>query len=568
MTFGEYCSYLEKLEKLSSRLAITDTVVELLKKLHKNEIKVGVYLMLGELAPQFEAVKFAMADKMVIRALAQITSLDTVSLTKKYKLLGDLGLLAFELKTTTRKVERSLNEVYQIFREIAEDMGEGSQERKIDKLAKLIEESDELSRKYIARMVMGKLRLGFSDKTILDALSVMEKGDKSARKILDAVYQIRPDVGFLAEEVKEYGVKEAGQRVKAKVGVPVIPALCQRLNTAAEIVEKMNEVGVERKYDGTRVQIHAIKKNGKWEVRTFTRNLEENSWMFPELENIGTHLEAESVILDSEAVGYDKKTDKILPFQMTITRKRKHGIEEASKTVPLRFFVFDILVKDGKDLLEMPYEARREVLKKTVRKNETVVVDETYRTEIATEVHKLHEQFLKEGFEGAVIKKWDGDYLPGRQGWNWVKIKESEGTTGKLMDTLDLVVMGYYRGRGKRSGFGIGAFLVGARKDEKILTVAKIGTGLSDETFIQLKKKLDALVVATQPKEYEVNKGLVPDVWVEPEVVVEIAADEITKSPIHTAGVALRFPRLVRFRDDKSEKEATTLAEMKKIGKV
>lgn len=568
MTFKEYCEYLEKLEKLSSRLAITSLVVELLKRLRKDEIRVGIYLMLGELAPQYEAVRFAMADKMVVRALAEVSGEKIETLTKMYKQLGDLGLLAKETRTLVKKEENNLNEIYKILREIAEDAGEGSQERKVEKLAKLIGASEDLPRKYIARMVMGKLRLGFSDKTILDALSVLENGDKSARKTLDAVYQIRPDVGYLAEEVKEFGIKVTGRRVRAKVGVPVIPALCQRLNTADEIVEKMGEVGVERKYDGTRVQIHATKKSSRWEIRTFTRNLEENSWMFPELDKLGEYLEATNVILDSEAVGYDKKTDKVLPFQVTITRKRKHGIEEASKSVPLRFFVFDILVKDDADLLNEPYEKRREILKKTIKKNEIAVVDETYKTQEASEVHKLHEHFLKEGYEGAVIKKWDGNYLPGRQGWNWVKIKESEGTTGKLTDTLDLIVMGYYRGKGKRSGFGIGAFLVGTLKGEKILTIAKIGTGLSDKTFRDLKKRLDALVISTPPKQYEVNKGLVPDVWVDPEIVVEIAADEITKSPIHTAGVALRFPRLIKFRDDKGYKDATTLEEVKKIGKV
>ncbi|MBU1071209.1 ATP-dependent DNA ligase, partial [Patescibacteria group bacterium] len=293
-----------------------------------------------------------------------------------------------------------------------------------------------------------------------------------------------------------------------------------------------------------------------------TRNLEESSHQFPELKNIHKWVKAKSLILDAEAVGVDPKTGKMLPFQETITRKRKHGIEDAASRVPLKFFVFDILYKNGKSLLDKTYEERRKILTTTVRKNNVLVVDEVVVTEKIDEVHKLHESFLKEGLEGAVVKKMDGRYLPGRQGWGWVKIKESEGETGKLTDTLDLVVMGFNRGKGKRASFGVGAFLGGVRKGEKILTLAKVGTGLTDEQFGELKKRLDKLVVVEKPKVYEVLKILEPDVWVEPGLVVEVAADEITKSPSHTAGVALRFPRLVRFRDDKRVDQATSVEEL------
>ena len=290
--------------------------------------------------------------------------------------------------------------------------------------------------------------------------------------------------------------------------------------------------------------------------------------MFPELKNIGDWIKGGDVILDTEAVGVDPKTGKVLPFQMTITRKRKHGIEETSKNVPLKFFVFDILAKDGRGLLERPYSERRKTLDETVGANKVLVVNGFERTSEAKEIERMHEQYLLEGHEGAVIKKWDGTYLPGRQGWNWVKIKEAQGSTGKLSDTFDLVVMGYYLGRGKRAGFGIGAFLVGLVREGRWVSVAKIGTGLSDEDFRELKKKLEKYSVKEMPKNYEVTGMLVPDIWVSPTVVVEIAADEITKSPAHAGGVALRFPRLVKFRDDKGPDQATTWKELKEIGKI
>jgi len=274
------------------------------------------------------------------------------------------------------------------------------------------------------------------------------------------------------------------------------------------------------------------------------------------------------VILDSEAVGIDQKTGKVLPFQVTITRKRKHLIEETAKTVPLRFFVFDILAKDGKSLLGEPFGKRRKILAETLKTNKTLVTSGFERADEPGEIKAMHEQYLREGYEGAVIKKWDGAYLPGRQGWNWVKIKEAQGTTGKLSDTFDLVVLGYYYGRGKRTGFGIGAFLVGLKRAGKWVSIAKIGTGLSDEDFRELKRKLEKHIETMKPKDYDVSGALIPDVWVEPAVVVEVAADEITKSPVHAAGVALRFPRLIKFRDDKGPAQATTWNELKEIGKI
>lgn len=570
MKFHEFAEHLEKLEKISSRLLITDEVVTILKKLSEKETEGGVYLLMGRLAPAYTGLEFNLGWKMILRAISQLAKIDSDKVMADFKKKGDLGEVVMGLpKSLFAGKELTVGEVYEKLLVIAHYGGEGSQEKKVTGLAELLLDLDQLSAKFVARMVLGHLRLGFSDKTILDALSVVSKGDKSARKKLDEAYQILPDVGLLSKKVLEKGLSRALANVEVEVGVPVIPALCQRLNHTSEIIEKMGEVAAERKYDGTRVQIH-FKRSGfadGTKVKTFTRNLEETSHMFPELSKLPEWISGNEVVLDCEAVGIDPKTEKILSFQMTITRKRKHGIEEALAAVPLRFFVFDILAKNGKTLLAKPYFERREILDETVHKNKIVVVDEKYKTDDAKLLHGYHEQFLKEGFEGAVIKKWDGSYLPGRQGWNWVKIKESEGSTGKLSDTLDLVVMGYYKGRGKRSSFGLGAFLVGTRKGDQVLTIAKVGTGLSDETFHELKKRLDVLVVSEKPKEYEVSEALTADVWVRPKLVVEIAADEITKSPVHSAGVALRFPRLVKFRDDKDLAGVTTVKEVEQIRK-
>jgi len=581
MRFKEFTEHLGKLEKISSRLEITDEVVRLLKELSTEEVAGAIYILMGRLEPTYTGLEFNLGWKMLLRSIGELSGEEKEKVLADFKKKGDAGEVIMDLPVKVFSDKKlSVKEVYERLILVAKYAGGGSQEKKVSELAKLLSELDQLSAKFVARIVLGRLRLGFSDKTILDALSVAERGDKSARKKLDEAYQIRPDAGHLAAAVLAKGLDKALARLEVEVGVPVMPALCQRLNHAAEIIEKMGAVAAEQKFDGTRVQIH-FKRKGFGDgskVKTFTRNLEENSQMFPELSRLGEWVKGDEAVFDSEAVGIDIKTGKILPFQVTITRKRKHGVSETAKAIPLRFYLFDILAKDGRTLLSEPYFERRKVLVETIKENKTLVVDETHRTTDPVELHKWHEEFLAEGFEGAVIKKWDGPYLPGRQGWNWVKIKEKEGSTGKLADTLDLVVMGYYRGRGKRTVFGLGAFLVGVRKDDppsrkategqgKVVTIAKIGTGLSDDQFRDLKKRLDGLVVAEMPKEYEVDKALVADVWVEPKVVVEIAADEITKSPVHSAGVALRFPRLVKFRDDKDLAGVTTLAEVEEIRK-
>ncbi len=566
MRYKKFVEYLSELEKTASRLEITKILAELIKEMSVEESDKGIYLVLGSLGPDFADTQFNMASKMVIRAVSEASGVEKSLLEKEYKKQGDLGELIIKMEFgNDKEKEYSVGEIYDYLLELAKDSGEKSQERKVTTLTNLLVSVSPEERKYLVRVVMGKLRLGFSDKTIFDALSTMESGDKTLRKELDTVFQIYPDTGLITKVVKEKGLVGL-KNIKVKTGVPVVPALCQRLNEYGEIVSKMKDVAVERKYDGTRVQIHFDRT--KNEIKTFTRNLEESSYMFPELKNMGDWVNADQIILDCEAVGIDKKTGKVLSFQVTITRKRKHEVAETAANVPLRFFLFDILNLDGKSLVDSPYYERREVLSKVIKKNDVLVVDDFERADDPSEVQEMHDRYLKEGFEGAVIKKWDGTYLPGRQGWNWVKIKEAEGSSGKLADTLDLVIMGYYYGKGKRSGFGIGAFLVGLKKEDKWVSIAKIGTGLTDEEFKLLKKELDSHVSLEKPKDYFVEGNLKADVWVDPSVVVEVAADELTKSPSHSGGLALRFPRLVKFRNDKKPEQSTTWKEVETIAKL
>lgn len=596
MTIAKLSEYLNQLENISSRLEITSTLADLLNNLEPDEVRPTCYLLQGQLLPQYHGLEFQISVKTVIKVLARLLPNkkgDTIDLFgdqdlsaaetevgSRYKKAGDLGKVAQSVITERgarlNKQSSSLDvaELYQKLSEIAQDNGSQSQQRKQDKAVALFEQLDPLSAKFVARILLGRLRLGFSDMTIMDALSWAMCGDKSEREMLEAAYQRRADIGKLASEYLQ--LKDSAKRHKLlteqysiELGVPVVPALCQRLNSASEVIEKMKEVVAEPKYDGLRVQIHFRKgSDGKPALlRTFTRNLEESSAQFPELEHIAGKLHCQSCILDGEAIGYDPKTGHLIPFQQTIQRKRKHGVAEKAAEIPVRFYIFDLLYLDGHNLINQPLVERKKKLDEVFADNDILRHPESLTTTDPVQLKQYHEEMLAEGLEGIVMKQTSAAYQSGRKGWSWVKMKEAEGTTGKLSDTMDVIVMGYYYGRGKRAEFGIGAFLVGVldEKTQQVLTLAKIGTGLTEETLAEVKKRCDALVVPEQPPVYIVQKMLIPDVWCSPELVVEVAADELTTSPIHSAGQALRFPRFIKFRDDKKWDEATTLEELKSI---
>ncbi|MCK4588340.1 ATP-dependent DNA ligase, partial [Candidatus Woesebacteria bacterium] len=544
MKFSELANYFDKLEKTASRNEITQILAEVFKKAKPEEIDKIVYLFLGQLAPSYQGIVFNIAERMMLRVLSEAYGKEVKEVRSLYKRKGDLGNVAQEL-AKGKGNGLTVSHVYDELVEIAKDEGLGSQERKVKRTAKLLSELDPLSARFVTRIPVGKLRLGFSDKTVLDALSWMEKGDKSAKSDIEKVYYVTPDVGALAKKVKQVGITKAASETTPVLGVPILPMLAQRIKSPAEMIKKMGKVGVEPKLDGLRIQIHF--KRGF--VKAYTRNLNETSWMFPELKNLGKYIKGSGLILDTEAIGLDEKTKSLVNFQTTMTRRRKHEIERVALKVKIKFYVFDILFKDGKSLMDKSYLERRKVLEKTVKNGPFTQVVDCQVTESPEEINSLNIQKRKEGLEGIILKKTDSLYVPGRTGWRWVKMKEAEKAHAKLADTIDCIVMGYTAGKGKRVQFGVGQFLVGVRNKEKIKTLTKVGTGLTDEQFRELKRRLSKLETKEKPKGYVVHKNLEPDYWVEPKLVVEIAADEITKSPTHSSGLALRFPRLIRFRD-------------------
>jgi len=453
MKFVDLAKYLDRLESTSSRLEITSILSELLKESSLKEIDKVVYLSLGMLAPNYEGVLLNLAEKMMIRVVSSAYGVTEDLVKSEYKKIGDMGGVAeyFCKGRSQNGQDNTLDSVYKKLLDIAKDEGEGSQERKVVLTAELLKSLDPLSVRFVSRIPVGSLRLGFSEKTVIDALS---KAFDIPSNQIEGVYNIRPDIGYVATIVKMGDLKAA----KPTIGVPVVPMLAQRLNSTSEMIKKMDEVSVEPKFDGLRIFIHYRKKDNF--VRIFTRNMNAiDINTFPELLEVGKFVKADEVILDTEAIGVDPKREMFLDFQKTIQRRRKHDIQKNADEIPLQFQVFDVLICDGKNLINVEYGQRRKILEKIIVNGSLLRLDENTVTKDPEIIKKLHEKYLKMGLEGVVVKRANGLYVSGRTGWNWVKMKEEEGRDGRLSDSIDCVVMGYTTGKGKRVGFGVGQLL-------------------------------------------------------------------------------------------------------------
>ena len=556
MKFSELAGYLHRMEATSSRNELVKLLAEIYQKSSADEIQPISYLIQGRLVPFFEPVEIGLGERLVIASIAQAFVRPPEEVAKLFGRAGDLGLVAQQISGHQAGSSLTVNEVHARLTEIAGASGEGSIVKKRSLFASLLKEVDPTSAKHLVRMALGKLRLGIGDPTVLDALSFAKKGDRSLRPVLEGAYNRTSDLGLIARTFWSGG-EAAVNALKVTVGRPIRSQLAERLPNPEAVIKRLGTVDVQPKYDGIRVQIH---KKGK-DVRIFSRNLEDYTVMFGELAAAARALKDRSLILDGEAIAYSRESEEYVPFQLTASRRRKHGIEEAAAELPLSAFVFDILFRDGRDLTELPYEKRLAIVDEVIKGSSVLLPAPIIKTDSVEVLTKTLLDYIGQGLEGVVVKRPDSPYQAGARNFNWVKLKRH--TSGQLNDTVDLVLLGYYFGKGKRAEFGVGALLAGVydKTNDRFVTITKLGTGLSDAEWREIHKRADKLQVDHKPA--RVDSELVPDAWLKPEVVVEVLADEITPSPRHTAGYALRFPRIVSFRGaDKRPEDATTAKEI------
>jgi DNA ligase-1 len=564
----------EKIEATTKRLEMTDLLVVLLKDTPKEIIDKVVYLTQGRIYPDFVGLEIGVAEKLAIKALARASGRKESDIEEDLKKTGDIGETAQKLvasrKQMTLAQPRALKaqDVYETLDKMAKASGSGAVDTKMSLLAGLLADATPKEAKYIMRTVTGNLRLGIADMTVLDALAIAYGGGKEARELIERAYNISSDLGRVARVVAEKGL-DGIKKFRVLIFEPIRPMLAERLSSPEEILEKFGGKCIaEYKYDGERVQAH---KKGD-EIILFSRRLENISSQYPDaVELIKKCVKAKDAILEAECVAIDLETGEMRPFQELMHRRRKYEIKKAMEAYPISLFMFDALYVDGKDLTLEPYPVRRKALEKTVRESERV---KTAKHIIASNVKELEKFFLEaieDGCEGLMCKSVaeDSVYQAGARGWLWIKYKRDYKS--EMTDTVDLVVVGAFHGRGKRAGT-YGALLLAAYNPESdtFETVTKCGTGFTDEDLAKLPKTMEKHVI--QHRHPRVNSTLEAEVWFEPVAVIEILGAEITLSPIHTcamgairkgSGLAIRFPRFTgNYRLDKAAEDATTSAEI------
>src|SRR6476659_5930595 len=560
------------LEQASGRLVLIERMAELVTQTPAELLPTVCYLCQGQIAPEFAGIDLGLAEKMAIRALAAATGAETAQVAVYVRETGDLGQAAEQLLADSaagRAASLDVVTVVRTLRQIAAAEGQGSQGRKLELLAGLLGQATPLEARYLLRLVTGNLRLGIGTPTILDALAQVYAGGRAQRKVLERGYNICCDIGLVASTLVSGGLT-AVEKLHVQAGNPVRAMLAQRLSDAGEILAKLGgRCAAEYKYDGVRVQAH---RTADGQIELFTRRLERVSTQFPDVvELLAAGLGPSEAIVEGEVVAFDPAAGELRPFQEVMFRRRKHGISEAVRDVPVGLFCFELLYADGQDLTRLPYPERRARLAEAITVAPRLRL--TTAAEVATpaELDAAFEQAVTDGCEGLMCKSLSpaAGYQAGARGWLWIKLKRDYRT--ELSDTVDLVIVGAFAGRGRRRGV-YGALLLAAydAAADVYRTVTKCGTGFSDAELAALPERLAPLARAERPARVDARQE--PDVWFEPGPVLEILSAELTLSPTSTAGcgqikddagLALRFPRFTgRWRDDKAAQDATTTEEL------
>ena len=567
MRFSEIADTFEKMSATTKRLELTQHLVELFQKTPPEIISKIVYLIQGKLRPDFEGVELGLAEKLAIHALAKSSGIAIKKINSVYAEDGDLGSTAakiLEQKTQTTFLAQDITaeRVYETLYKIAKLEGQRSQDMKMKYVSSLLNDATPQEAKFILKIAMGTLRLGIADNTVMDALAISFTGAKDNREKLEAAYNVSSDLGTVAETISRKGL-DGLEEFHVKVFSPIRPMLAERVKSEAEAIEKLGSgFAAEYKLDGERVQIHY--KDNK--VVLYSRRLENITSYYPDiLENIPKALKTTDVILEAEAVAINQDSGEFLPFQELMHRRRKYDIDRIVEKYPITVNLFDVLYLNGQDLLNEAYKTRRKKLVEITNEDEyTKIVTQTL-VHTENEIEDFLENGINAGCEGLMLKVLDAPYRAGARGSNWLKLKREY--RNELGDSLDLVVIGAFFGKGRRTG-KYGTLLLASYNQDKdtFESICKVGTGFTDENLDQFYQILQDKV--TLKKNPRIESGMEPDVWFEPELVIEIVASEITLSPVHTtaknsirsgSGLALRFPKFTgKIRMEKAPEDAST----------
>jgi DNA ligase-1 len=582
MKYSELASIYEALEKTSKRLEKTYIISQFLKKVKEDDIDKIILLIQGRLFPLWDETKIGVSDRLVIKAISLATGTAPDKVENEWKKIGDLGMVAEKLvqkksQATLFSKELTSQKVFDNLRKLPGLEGAGSVDQKVQMIAELLSSAKPLEARYVIRTVLEDLRVGVGTGSLRDAL-VWAFFDKKVNVNYDAeekaikpdnreeynrlvsevqqAFDLKADFGEVAKMIIKHGEK-GFKEFGLEAGSPINVMLYQKAKNLAEAFERVGKpCALEYKYDGFRMQIHkkAGEKAGKQaekegEIKIFTRRLDEVTRQFPEVvEFIKKFIDAKEFIIDSEAVGFDPKTGKYLPFQSMSQRiRRKYEIDKMSKDFPVEVNVFDIMQHEGRSLLKEPFINRRKILEKIITPHsKKLVLAKQIITDDLKTAEKFYEEALKVGEEGVMAKNLEGEYKPGSRVGFGVKVKP-------VMESLDLAIVGAEWGTGKRSGW-LTSYILACRKGDKFLEIGKVGTGVKEleeegVSFEELTQLLKPLIFDEEGKV----------VRLKPKIVIEVNYEEIQKSPTYGSGYALRFPRFVRLRDDKPLSEVSDI---------
>ena len=567
MKFAEIAEFFERMEVTSKRLELTEILVELLKNTPINVISKVTYLIQGKLRPNFEGVELGIAERLAMKAISKSAGVSMKKIEDSYKVGGDLGVTAANIlkqktQTTFSAESITLERVYDTLFKIAKLEGKGSQDMKIKYISSLLNDATTNESKFILKILLGTLRLGIAENTLMDALAIAFTGEKSNRVLIENAYNVSSDLGYVSEVVAKQGINGI-KKFEITIFNPIRPMLADRVKSEEDAIKKFqDEFAAEYKLDGERAQIH---KKGD-EIIIFSRSLEKITQYYPDIvEKIPNLLICDECILEAEVVAINEDTGNFLPFQELMHRRRKYKLEKAVSDYPITVNFFDILFLNGKKIIDLPYIERRNSLLKIVKDDKFVKVIPMSIIKNEGDVLEILENSINSGCEGLMLKMLQSPYRAGMRGSNWLKLKREY--QNELGDSLDLIVIGAFFGKGRRTG-RYGTLLLASYNSENdtFPSICKVGTGFTDESLDQLYQILSPNV--TIKKNSKIESDMNADVWFEPSLVIEIVASEITLSPIHKtgfnilrkeSGLALRFPKFTgKIRSEKNVEDAST----------
>ena len=570
MEYQILAEFYDFLEKTTSRIQMTNALVELFKKTPKDLIDKVVYLSIGRIAPEYTGLDYNFSEKSALKALSSVLGISEHEIQKKLIETGDLGdagKILYEEKGIKPQKKLTVEEVYDTLRKIAEITGYGSTKKKMDLFVSLLKKASPLEVKFLLRTITERLRLGIGDNTIMDALAVAFTGSKESRAIIERAYNITSDLGYVASVLVKEGL-EGVKNIKIQIGRPIRPMLAERMAIPSFILQKLGgKAGAEYKYDGERIQVH--RKGDTFYL--FSRRLENITHQFPDLIEFLKGATPEEYILELEAVVIDPSSGAIRPFQDLMNRRVKYVTRFHIMMYPIAGFLFDIMYLNGEDLTLKPYPERRQILEKVVKTTDRINLAARKVVDNVDDLERFFLEAIENGCEGLVCKSLQPDsiYQAGKRGFLWIKYKRDYKS--HLADTLDLVVVGAFYGKGQRAG-KFGSLLMACYDPgtDQFKTVCKVGTGFTEDDFNKLEEILSKHQI--DHKHPRVNSILTADIWYEPYLVLEITGAELTLSPVHTCGwdkiklnrgLGLRFPRFTgRYRFDKRPEDATTEKEI------